>query len=192
MNTPNITPHENLGIPEVNLERRVTLQPNQPLELAPDQLIAGTDEIQSKLGVGFSGALRTVIECDPDDEDMTDTFYVFDRGPNPTSELMAKTTLQKTNILLDSTDRFVVMTQKAIEQMQETSANEWNLKYRSGWEAFPGGTHLTVGRNPDTENTLKTKIKGTVSRKHFDLTLANDGRIIITDMGSTNGTSVTR
>ncbi len=51
---------------------------------------------------------------------------------------------------------------------------------------LPAGIH-TVGRNPD--NTIALDIKG-ISRRHFQADVSEDNKIIITDLGSSNGTFI--
>lgn len=60
-------------------------------------------------------------------------------------------------------------------------------KYQGGEFPLTPGKQLIIGRSPDLELAL---VEDMVSRKHAKLTVTDDGRITIEDLGSSNGTFV--
>lgn len=60
-------------------------------------------------------------------------------------------------------------------------------KYQGGEFPLIPGKQLIIGRSPDLELAL---IEDMVSRKHAKLTVTDDGRITLEDLGSSNGTFV--
>ncbi len=60
-------------------------------------------------------------------------------------------------------------------------------KYQGGEFPLAPGKQLIIGRSPDLELAL---IEDMVSRKHAKLTVTDDGRITLEDLGSSNGTFV--
>lgn len=191
MTAPNQFPTDSLKNPLPPQGQAIILEPGVPLELAPDRFLADTAEIQAKLGVGFSGTLRAIVECDPGDGHEGDLFYVFDRGSNSGIEPIANLMPEKMNLYLSPEARFVVMTEEAVEKVSEVAIGNQSLKLQVGWGGFEANTGITVGRNAETGKRLKmSHTKATLSREHFDLALGGDGRITVIDLDSTNGTAV--
>lgn len=168
----------------------IMLQPSVPLELPAGQYLADVDETREKLGVGFHGALRAVVECNPSGQ-ARERFYIFDRGDNPAGPALVDTSPMKTNLFLRNDERYVVMTQGGVDAMRQAATQNWSVKQRMGWHAYRSGTHLTIGRNEETQAAFAAgPMISTISRQHFNLTLPEDGRITVTDLGSANGTKV--
>ena len=60
-------------------------------------------------------------------------------------------------------------------------------KYQGGEFPLTPGKQLIIGRSPELELAL---VEDMVSRKHAKLTVTDDGRVSIEDLGSSNGTFV--
>ena len=57
-------------------------------------------------------------------------------------------------------------------------------KYQGGEFPLTPGKQLIIGRSPELELAL---VEDMVSRKHAKLTVTDDGRVSIEDLGSSNG-----
>jgi serine/threonine protein phosphatase PrpC len=167
---------------------RMYLEPYKSVILLPDNPLANEDKVADEFGLGFKASLRGILQLAPYNQENTNRLYIFDRGKNET-DMVSVVKLHETDKTTTFVkDRFVVIDQRTMDDINTAAAYQYNFKHPYGFRGFSTGASIILGRNLATQQAFGGTMIGTVSRNHAQLNFDDDGKITITDLGSSNGT----
>lgn len=167
----------------------VELSPGVPEILDAELSLAGPRANIEQLGIGFDAELRGVVRLAPGSEDEGDgnEVFIFDRGLNPKRGVISNNNSGDNQKILSPKNRYILITNTCLSEIANLKVDESGRVAEEGWKGVKAGSKITLGRG--NENFGGSLGPG-VSSGHVGIEFMDDGSICVTDLISTNGTSL--